>query len=80
VRTIENATLMIEYMQAHDFDATKVESYVIAYKALVEDGKLTPARRNQRTTSFAVIRAARYQNASDHSGSGRKEGSDRKVF
>lgn len=42
-RNLENAQAMVSYMQAHDLDATKVESYVSAYKALVEDGKLTPA-------------------------------------
>ncbi len=42
-RTIENAQAIVEWMQAHELDATKVESYVSAFNALVEEGKLTPA-------------------------------------
>jgi len=42
-RTIENAQVIVEWMQAHDLDGTKVESYVTAFQALVEDEKLTPA-------------------------------------
>jgi len=43
-RTIENAQAIVEWMQAHDLDGTKVESYVSAFNALVEEGKLTPAK------------------------------------
>jgi hypothetical protein len=42
-RTIENATLMIEHMKARDWDATKIESYVAAFRELTEQGKLTVA-------------------------------------
>src|SRR6266478_10070342 len=42
-RTIVNAQAIVEWMQAHDLDGTKVESYVTAFQALVEEGKLTPA-------------------------------------
>jgi len=42
-RTIENAMLMIEHMQAHDLDATKIESYTTAFRELTEQGKLTVA-------------------------------------
>ncbi len=72
-RTIESAQIMVEYMQQNDLDATKVESYVIAYKALVEDGKLTPAPaqsaddflrshpelHDTRTPPIIAVRAAR---------------------
>ena len=43
-RSVENAQVIVEWMQAHDLDGTKVESYVTAFQALVEDGKLTPAK------------------------------------
>ncbi len=42
-RTIENSQALVEWMQTHDLDGTKVESYVSAFNALVEEGKLTPA-------------------------------------
>jgi len=43
-RTTPNAMLMIEYMKSHDLDATEVFSYVKAFNALVEEGKLIPAK------------------------------------
>jgi len=72
-RTIENAQVIVEWMQAHDLDGTKVESYVTAFQALVEDGKLTPAKaqsaddflaahselRDNRTPPLIVARTAR---------------------
>jgi len=42
-RTMENAQIMVEYMQAHDLDATKIESYTAAFRDLTEQGKLTVA-------------------------------------
>jgi hypothetical protein len=80
-RTMENAQIMVEYMQQNDLDATRVESYVIAYKALVEDGKLTPAPAqsaddflaqhpellDRRTPPIIAARQAATQNAAAHS-------------
>jgi hypothetical protein len=42
-RTMGNAMLMIEHMQAHDLDATKIETYTTAFRELTEQGKLTVA-------------------------------------
>ena len=42
-RSLPNAELMVAYMRDHDLDATKIESYVIAYRELTEQGKLTVA-------------------------------------
>jgi len=50
-RTVENAQIMVEHMREHSLDATRVDNYVAAYKALVEDGKLTPAPA-QSSTDF----------------------------
>src|SRR5260370_539433 len=42
-RTLDNAQVMVAYMESHDLNATKLESYVSAYKALMEEGKLSLA-------------------------------------
>ena len=43
-RSLANAQTMISYMEQHDLDATRVESYVTAFRALREQGKLTLAK------------------------------------
>ena len=41
-RTNEAATLIADYMKRNLMDATRVESYLQAWKALTEEGKITP--------------------------------------
>ena len=79
-RTMENAQIMVEYMQQNDLDATRVESYVCAYKALVEDGRLTatpaqsaddflaqhPELIDRRTPPIIAARHQREQNTQAH--------------
>jgi hypothetical protein len=56
-RTLEAAQIMARYMEQHDLDATKIESYSAAFTALVEDGKFLAQ----------PSRASRAENASDDS-------------
>jgi uncharacterized tellurite resistance protein B-like protein len=51
-RTIENATLMIEYMQAHDLDATDISSYTTAFRELSAEGKLTLVEAQSATDFY----------------------------
>jgi len=42
-RSLANAELMVAYLRDHDLDATKIESYVSAYRELSEQGRLAIA-------------------------------------
>jgi hypothetical protein len=42
-RTLVNAQAMVRFMEENELDATKVESYISAFRALLENGTLTVA-------------------------------------
>ena len=79
-RTMENAMLMIEHMQAHDLDATKIESYTAAFRELTEQGRLTvapaesadeflrshPELHDQRTPVLIQARQSKAQATAEH--------------
>jgi len=79
-RSLPNAEVMVTYMRDHDLDATKVESYVGAYKALMEEGKLSlapaesadeflrshPELHDRRTSPLVATRHQRVQNTEAH--------------
>jgi len=79
-RTIENATLMIEHMKERDLDATKIESYAVAFLELTEQRKLTvapaesaddfykahPELHDRRTPPVIAARAARTEQTAKH--------------
>jgi hypothetical protein len=79
-RTIENATLMVEYMRDHDLDATESSSYVTAYRELTDQGKLTvaptesahdflrshPELQDRRTPPLIQVREAKAAQTAKH--------------
>src|SRR5260370_37145263 len=79
-RSIENPQAIVEWMQANDLDATKVESYVRAFRALVEEGRLIPAKpesaddflanhpelHDRRTPPIIAARNARVEGTRKH--------------
>ena len=79
-RTLENAQAMVAYMEAHDLDATRVESYVTAFRDLSEQGKLTLAKaqsadefyeahaelHDNRVPPLIAARHAREENTAAH--------------
>lgn len=79
-RTWEAATLMADYMKANDLDATRVESYVRAFRELKEQGKIAPVKpesadeflqhhpelRDTRTPPLIAARHQREQNTAAH--------------
>src|SRR5258708_7667206 len=71
---------MVAYMKEHDLDATRVESYITAFKGLVEEGKLSlapaesadefllshPELHDRRTPPLVAARHQREQNTEAH--------------
>jgi len=79
-RTLENAKAMADFMQAHDLDGTKLESYVTAFRELSTEGKLTlapaqsaddflrthPELHDRRTPPLIQVREAKAEQTAKH--------------
>jgi hypothetical protein len=52
-RTIDNAHAIVRFMEEHDLDATEVSSYIKAFNALVEEGKMSLAPVQSADEFFA---------------------------
>ncbi len=51
-RTLANAQAMVTYMENHDLDATKIESYITAFRELTAEGRLTLAEVQSATDFY----------------------------
>ncbi len=51
-RTLDNAQAMVTYMESHDLDATKIESYITAFRELTAEGRLTLAEAQSATDFY----------------------------